>query len=322
MFILVNNRRMEDKKIDALWSHLHWLIVLAEQGSYTAAAARLGVSKAAMSQHIAELERAVGSALVRRTTRSMRLTEAGQRLVDETREPFQRIEHSFLGSRDQAGAPRGLLRVTAPVALGRQQLLPRIADFLRAHPAIRIEMALSDRLSSLATEGFDLAIRHAASAPDTHVAWLLCRTRSVLVASRAYLRRQGVPSTPDDLATHACLHYPRGPEGKVWSFEPRSGRTRAAGRVTVPIDGPLATDNSEALRDAAQAGLGIALVPDFSAQAALKAAQLVEVLPDWTPVGSFADRIHAIRPHALHVPRAVTLFVRHLREGLAQGFEV
>src|ERR1700744_1075606 len=107
LFILVNNGWMEDKKIEALWSHLHWLIVLAEQGSYTAAAARLGVSKAAMSQHIAELERAVGIALVRRTTRSMRLTEAGQRLVDETRDPFRQIEHSFLGSRDQAGAPRG-----------------------------------------------------------------------------------------------------------------------------------------------------------------------------------------------------------------------
>ena len=318
---MVNNAGMKPKNIDALWSHLHWLIVLAEQGSYTAAAARLGVSKAAMSQHIAELERAVGVALVRRTTRSMRLTEAGQRLVDDTREPFAQIAQSFLGSQDQAGAPRGLLRVTAPVALGRQHLVPRVAEFLRAHPAIRIEMELSDRLSSLATEGFDLAIRHAASAPDTHVAWLLCKTRSVLVASRAYLRRSGTPATPAGLAEHACLHYPRGPDENVWSFEPRTGRARAAGRVTVPIAGPLAANNSEALRDAAQTGLGIALLPDFSAQAALKSGQLVEVLPEWEPVGAFADRIYAIRPYALHVPRAVTLFVRHLRDGLEKGFD-
>ncbi|MDM0014576.1 LysR family transcriptional regulator [Variovorax sp. J22P168] len=313
---------MKSENVETLWSHLHWLVVLAEQGSYTAAAARLGVSKAAMSQRIAQLERAVGVALVRRTTRSMRLTEAGQRLVDQTREPFRQIAHSFLDSRDQAETPAGLLRVTAPVALGRQQVVPRVAEFLRAHPSIRIELELSDRLNSLATEGFDLAIRHSASAPDTHVAWLLCRTASVLVASRAYLRRSGVPTSPADLADHACLHYPRGPDEKVWSFEPNGARSRAAGRVTVPIAGPMAVNNSEALRDAAQAGLGIALLPDFSAQAALRTGQLVQVLPDWSPVGAFADRIHAIRPYALHVPRALTQFVAHLREAFADGFAV
>ena len=168
-------------------------MVLGQQGSYTAAAARLGVSKAAMSQRIAELERSAGVPLVRRTTRSVRLTEAGQRLVDETRPPFERIAHSFAGVRDLAGVPRGLLRVTAPVALARQQLVPRLAQFLHANPEVRLELELSDRLSSLATEGFDLAIRHAASVPDTHVAWQLCETHSVLVASRSYLRRRADP---------------------------------------------------------------------------------------------------------------------------------
>src|SRR6195952_5128312 len=99
---------MDDKKIELLWTHLHWLIVLEQQGSYTAAAARLGVSKAAMSQRIAELERAAGVALVRRTTRSVRLTEAGQRLVDGTRGAFEQIAHSFAGVRDLAAAPHGL----------------------------------------------------------------------------------------------------------------------------------------------------------------------------------------------------------------------
>src|SRR5580658_8348677 len=101
---------MDTQKIEGLWTHLHWLTVLAEQGTYTAAAARLGVSKAAMSQRISELERAAGVALVQRTTRSVRFTEAGQRLVDETRAPFERIAHSFAEVRDLAGGPRGLLR--------------------------------------------------------------------------------------------------------------------------------------------------------------------------------------------------------------------
>jgi DNA-binding transcriptional LysR family regulator len=310
---------MNAKNIELLWTHLHWLIVLAQQGSYTAAAARLGVSKAAMSQRIAELERAAGVPLVRRTTRSVRLTEAGQRLVDDTRAPFEQIAHSFAGVRDLAGVPRGLLRVTAPVAFARQQLVPRIADFLRANPEVRLALDLSDRLSALAVEGFDLAIRHAASVPDTHVAWQLCATRSLLVASRAYLRRRPAPQMPQELSQHDCLHYPRAQDTPAWTLESSNGR-RAAERITIPVAGPFAANNSEALRDAALAGLGIALVPDFSAQAALQAGKLVQVLPQWTPVGAFAGQLYAVRPYASHVPRAVTVFVAWLREALKDGF--
>jgi len=316
---MVNNRLMDAKNIELLWTHLHWLTVLEQQGSFTAAAARLGVSKAAMSQRIAELERAAGVPLVRRTTRSVRLTEAGQRLVDDTRAPFEQIAHSFAGVRDLAGVPRGLLRVTAPVAFARQQLVPRVADFLRANPEVRLALDLSDRLSALAVEGFDLAIRHAASVPDTHVAWRLCATRSVLVASRAYLRRRPAPQTPQALSQHDCLHYPRAQDQPAWTLESSNGR-RTPQRVTIPVAGPFAANNSEALRDAALAGLGIALVPDFSAQNALQAGKLVQVLPQWTPVGAFAEQLFAVRPYASHVPRAVTVFVAWLRESLKDGF--
>lgn len=310
---------MLDQKTPELWSHCHWLTVLAEQGSYTAAAARLGVSKAAMSQRIAELERIAGVPLVQRTTRSVRLTEAGQRLVDQTRAAFEQISQSFSQVRDLAGAPQGLLRVTAPVALARQQIVPLLPDFLRQYPQVRIELNLSDRLSSLATEGFDLAIRHTAHPPDTHVAVQLCTTRSLLVASKAYLRRAGTPQQPADLAEHNCLHYPRPQERPAWTFEPQ-GHTGTRERVTVQVAGSLAANNSEALRDAALAGLGIALLPDFSAQAALQAGKLVPVLPGWAPVGSFADRIYAIRPYTAHVPRAVSLFTDYLRGALKAGF--
>ncbi|HPH12265.1 MAG TPA: LysR substrate-binding domain-containing protein [Burkholderiaceae bacterium] len=308
---------MNENKTDELWSRLHWLTVLAQQGSYTAAAARLGVSKAAMSQHMADLERIAGVALVRRTTRSVQLTEAGQRLVDDTRAPFEQIAQTFAQVRDLAGAPRGRLRVTAPVAFARQQLVPRLADFLREYPEVRLELDMSDRLSSMATEGFDLAIRHTAAAPDTHVAWTLCATRSVLAASRSYLRRNGTPTTPEDLVAHNCLHYPRAHDLPVWTFE-RSPRTTA--QVTVPVSGSFSANNSEALRDAALTGLGIALLPDFTAQTSLRTGKLVQVLPQWKPVGAFADQLYAIRPYSPHVPRAVTAFVTYLRQTLAAGF--
>ena len=318
---MANNASMKPQNIESLWTHLHWLTVLAQQGSFTAAALRLGVSKAAMSQRIAELEHAAGAPLVQRTTRSVRLTEAGQRLVEDMRAPFEQIAHSFAGVRDLAGVPRGLVRVTAPVAFARQQLVPRLADFLRAQPEVRIELDLSDRLSSLAMEGFDLAIRHTAAPPDTHVAWTLCETQSVLVASRAYLRRRGTPREPQALAGHDCLHYPRAQDTPTWHFEARAAASKAAvQRITVPVSGPLVANNSEALRDAALTGLGIALVPDFSAQSALQSGKLQQVLPQWRSVGAFGERLYAIRPYATHVPQAVTAFVAWLREALAEGF--
>ena len=326
---------METQKIDTLWTHLHWLNILREQGSFTAAAARLGVSKAAMSQRIAELERAAGVPLVRRTTRSMRLTEAGERLADDTRGAFAQIAQGFDSVRDLATAPRGLLRVTAPVAFARQQLVPRLPEFLRAFPEVRLELDMSDRLRSLAMEGFDLAVRHAAAPPDTHVAWTLAPTRSVLVASRAYLRRRGTPAAPADLAAHDCLYYPRAQGHPAWTFVPRmpaapqrpprrkgaaAPAAEAPARQTIPVAGPFAANNSEALRDAAAAGLGIALMPDFSAQSGLAAGRLVEVLPQWKPVDAFGEQLYAIRPYSAHVPRAVEAFVGFMREAFVAGF--
>jgi len=318
---------MEEQKINTLWTHLHWLSVLSQQGSYTAAAARLGVSKAAMSQRITELERAAKVTLVQRTTRSLRLTEAGQRLVDETRASFEQIEQSFAQVRDLAEQPSGLLRVTAPVALARQQLMPLFAVFLKDFPDVRIELDLSDRLSALATEGYDLAIRHTARPPDTHVAWSLCATESVLVATRVYITQHGEPQNPTELQAHNCLHYPRSQDTPAWTFEPRqmadSASERTASgfeRITVPVTGNFAANNSEALREAALTGAGIALMPDFSAQAELRRGRLVRVLPGWKPVGAFAETIYAIRPYAPHVPRAVAALVAHLRAGLAGGF--
>jgi DNA-binding transcriptional LysR family regulator len=166
-----------------------------------------------------------------------------------------------------------------------------------------------------------LAIRHTARPPDTHVAWSLCATVSVLVATRAYLPQHGEPKSPTELQAHNCLHYPRSQDTPAWTFEPCQP-AEAGERITVPVGGNFAANNSEALREAALTGAGIALMPDFSAQAELRMGQLVRVLPDWKPVGAFAETIYAIRPYAPHVPRAVAALVAHLRAGLAGGFGV
>jgi DNA-binding transcriptional LysR family regulator len=217
-----------------------------------------------------------------------------------------------------------VLRVSAPVALGRQQIVPRLAGFLRAYPQVRVELELSDRLVAMAQEGFDVALRHTAAPPDTHVAWPLCTTRSWLVASRAYLRRAGAPATPAELAMHDCLHYLRPGDTPTWSFEPdaaRAGRPAVPGaRVSVAVRGVFAANNSEALRELALAGCGIALLPDFSAARDVAAGRLTVVLPGWRSVGAFGSRIHAIRPYSPQVPRAVQAFVAFLREAMKGGF--
>ncbi len=311
---------MDIKNIDRLWPHIHWLTVLAQQGSFTAAARRLSVSKAAMSQRMVELERAAGVSLIQRTTRSVRLTEAGQRLVDETREAYARIAHSFADVQDMAEVPRGLLRITAPVAFSRQQLAARLPEFMRRHPQIRLELDMSDGLASLASEGFDLALRHVEAPPDTYVARVLCRTRTLLVASPGYLAEHGVPAHPAQLEGHRHLHYPRQQGTATWAFE-RAGSRAPGARVTIPVRAGFVANNSEVLRDMACAGVGVALLPDFSAQRAVQSGDLVEILPQWRPVGAFGRNIFALRPYSARAPRTVRALLDYLLEAFSQGFE-
>ncbi|TWO68191.1 LysR family transcriptional regulator [Caenimonas sedimenti] len=301
-----------------VFADLHLLTVLAETRSYTQAARRLGVSKASVSARIAELERQAGLPLVHRTTRSVGLTQAGQQLVDDTGAAFERIAQSFTAVRDQAGAPRGLVRVTAPVALGRQAVAPALPEFLVRYPEIRLDLDLNDRFVNLAQEGFDVAIRHTQSPPESYVAWPLCATRSLLVASREYLIRRGVPAHPSELSGHECLSYLRATAGQSWVLEREGGRRPE--RVAVNVAGPIRANNSEVLRHAALGGLGIGLLPDFSAIEHLRSGELVQVLPGWRPLGFFGDRIYALRPGAARPPRAVQCLVDHLRASLAGGF--
>lgn len=301
---------MANLKQDALWHHLYWLTVLAEQKSFTRAAERLEVSKAAFSQKIKELETETGIALVSRTTRSVRLTSAGEKLVAELQQPFADILNSFNSVRDMKGSVQGLIRITAPVAFSRQQLLPCLNEFLKSYPQVRIQLEVEDRIVPMVNEGFDIAIRHTNNLPETSIALPLCSTRTLLVASREYLSSHGVPRHPTELPDHDCLYYPRGTELPRWVFEEK---TNPANQFKVNVKGPLATNNSESIRDAALSGMGIAMLPDFSARVAIEEGQLQEVLADWRIIDAFADKIWILRPYTTHPPRAVVIFTRWLQ---------
>jgi DNA-binding transcriptional LysR family regulator len=311
---------MGTRDFEAALADLHMLTVIAETRSLTQTARRLGVAKSSVSIRLKDLERAIGVSLVRRTTRSITLTPAGQQLVEETRASFVHIERGIAGVKDLAGAPRGLVRMTAPVALGRQHIAPAIPALFERYPELRLELELSDRFVNLTQEGFDLAVRHASRVPESHVATLLCETQSVLLASPKYLARRGMPEHPSELAEHECLLYLRDGGSPSWSFERRERRGKAPERVSVPVRGPLRANNSEVLRDAAAAGMGVGLLPDFTAWSGAGPRELLPVLPQWRPVGFFGERLQAIRPWSPRTPRAVQCVIDHLRETLSRGF--
>lgn len=297
-------------KTHSFWVHLYWLTVLAEQKSFTRAADKLEISKAALSTKIKELEQSTGVALVLRTTRNVRLTNAGEKLVSELLQPFEQIEHSFLSTKDAGESLRGLIRITAPVAFARQQLIPLMSQFLCLYPDVRIQLEVSDNLVSLIKEGYDLAIRHSHHLPESSIALPLCKTKTLLVASPDYLAKHGTPIHPTELIQHACLYYPRGIELPRWRFRDQKNPNKP---LNVNITGPFATNNSESIRDAALTGLGIAMLPDFSTLAALRSKQLTALLTEWPIIDGFADQVWIIRPYTTQVPRAVTVFTQWLR---------
>ncbi|MVW72245.1 LysR family transcriptional regulator [Bordetella sp. 15P40C-2] len=309
---------MATDQIAPLVADIYLLTALAETRSFTQTARRLGVSKASVSTRINALEKAVGLPLVRRTTRHVMLTEAGQNLVENAAPAFERIGAGFLAVKDLSDVPRGTVRLTAPVAFGRQHLAPVLPDFLRQYPEVRVDLELVDRLVNLAHEGFDLAIRHTDHPPETYIAWELCGSRSVLVASPEYLRVHGTPQHPRDLSHHACVTYLGNRSYETWSFV-REGRRSSAAPIVIPIQTRFRANNSEVLRQAVLGGAGIGMLPDFSAVTSAPGG-LVEVLPGWRVHGFFGGKLYALRPWSAHVPQSVKCLVEFLRDKYAQGF--
>ena len=290
------------------FSDMHLLTVLAETQSFVQAAERLGISRSSASMRVAALEKAVGVPLVRRSTRRVSLTEAGQQLVDEVTPAFERITSSFHAVHDLTGAPRGTLRVTAPVALGRQHISPSLGDFLLRYPEVRLELELTDRLVNLTHEGFDLAIRHARHIPDNYVVWELARSESVLVASDAYLARRGRPVHPADLGGHDCVLYTGSPRSLAFQ---RADSSRDP--VYVDVLPRFTANNSEVLREVVLSGAALGLLPDFSLDGGA-GRELERVLPEWSVQGYFGMHIIAVRPFSASVPLAVHCLVDHLRK--------
>jgi DNA-binding transcriptional LysR family regulator len=281
---------------------------VVELGAFAAAARDLGLSKAAISKNVSELEAHLGVRLLERSTRRLRVTGPGDAYFRRVVRILDEIEEADLEASEQAAAPRGLLRVSAPMSFGLLRLSPLVASFLGAHPAVEIDLVLNDRAVDLLEENFDVAIRGGDLADSSLVARRLTGLRRVLCAAPGYLAARGAPLRPADLAAHDCLVYSLSRAPRDWRFDGPNGAE------TVRVSGRYAVNSSIALRDAAEAGAGLALLPRFAAEEALAAGRLVAVMELWRAPDS---ALHALHPNRRYVPPKVRRFIDHLAAGFA-----
>lgn len=278
---------------------------VAEAGGFSAGARRLGVSKSQASAAVARLEARLQLRLLHRTTRRISLTEAGRAALPHAQAAALAARDAEEAATTLRTAPRGVLRVNAPMSFGLLHVAPALGAFARAFPEIRVDLVLDDRRLDLVEGGFDLAVRIGDLPDSSLVATPVGINRNLLVASADYLARAGQPAGPADLATHAALVYSLSPTGRDWTLA-QGGR-----RETVHVSGPLEANSSLALREAALRGLGIARMPWFVVGEDLAAGRLQRVLPDWTLP---SQGIHVLVAARAHLPPKVRAFTGFLRE--------
>ena len=279
---------------------------VVERGSFTLAADDLALSRAVVSKYVSRLEERLGARLMHRTTRRLSLTEAGAALFEASRGAIERIEEAEAAVAQYQVAPKGRLRVSAPMSFGILQLGGALAEFSAKYPDISLDLQLDDRFVNLVEEGVDVAVRIGALTDSSLVARRIAKTQTVACASPAYLAERGEPERPEDLTVHDCLLYAYLSTANVWRFQGPDGRA-----IPVAVSGPIRANNGILLADAAAAGRGVLMGPSFYVAARIRAGQLRRILADYRlpELG-----IHAVYPQRELVPPKVRVFVDFLLE--------
>jgi len=260
---------------------------VVESKSFSAAARSLGSSKSAVSKAVTKLEQALGAKLLQRTTRSLSLTEIGAAVYEHCARIVEESEEVELAVNRFSAEPSGNIKLSASVAFGQMHMAPAIADFLQQYPKVSAELVLTNRLVNLAEEGFDLAIRQTDKPAPNLVARTIAPQHYVVCASPAYLKREGVPKSPQELVKHNCLFYAQQSSQDRWTFKGSDGA------VTVRVQGNFQVNSNEAVREALLAGLGISLVQTFVVGEELKSGKLEPVLTQYEAQGGFGSNIYA-----------------------------
>jgi DNA-binding transcriptional LysR family regulator len=288
---------------------LRIFVATVEARNFTAAADRLQLSKQFVSRRVMALEASLGVRLLVRNTRKLAVTDLGYEFYERATRILADVADAELAMSSQRAYPRGLLRVSAPLSFGMVHLSPLVGAFLSSNPEVRIDMELSDRVVDVVGEGYDMALRIGTLADSTLIAQKLAEFRMIACCSPVYRDTRRLPVTPADLARHPCLLY--GEEARTgWRFE-IDGAVRH-----IEVHGPLRANNGEVIRDAAIAGTGVALLPEFIIEGALKSGELVPLLE------AFASpplTLYAVYPQHRQSSVTIRAFTQFLRERFAKA---
>ncbi len=286
-------------------------LALAETGTLTAAGRRLGISPTMAARHLDALEAHLGTPLAVRSTRAVRLTEAGRRYAELCRRVLDELAEGEAAIAGGGPEPRGRLRMTVPVTLGTRLIAPSLAAFHRRFPAVVVELDLSDRRVDVIAEGFELAVRIGEPGAGPLHQKRLGEVRAALAAAPAYLAARGRPRRLADLAGHECLGYTLSEQVPPGHWPIGTGRP-------VQVRGPVLANNGDALAEAAAAGMGVVLLPEFVLAPYLADGRLVRLALEDARLPDLGG-IWALWPATRAVPARVQAMIGHLGRVLRSG---
>jgi len=278
---------------------------VVDAGSFSGAAERLGVTRAAVSKGVMQLEKQLGARLLNRTTRRVSPTEVGLAYHDRCLTILAEIDEAERAVSSLHDEPRGRLKVNAPMSFGLLHLGLPIIDFMARYPEVKVQLVMNDRLVDMIDGGFDIGIRIGALADSSLIARRIAPARRVVCASPDYIAMHGEPAHPDDLRRHICLNYGHLDSNARWTF------TGPEGDVTVPVEGALCVNNGDILCQAAAQGRGIVTMPTFIAGADLRAGRLVPIMAPWSLA---TQDIYVIYPPHRYLSAKVRVFIDFLAE--------
>ncbi|MDQ0839355.1 LysR family transcriptional regulator [Sphingomonas faeni] len=290
---------------------LRAFVAVVERGAFARAARDVGQAPSSLTRQVDALEDQLGAPLLNRSTRRLSLTDAGEIYYEQALRILEELAEADRSVGDRAGPLRGVLRASLPVAFAQLHIAPLIPGFLKCHPAVELEISLSDAPVDLVEDRMDLAIRIGPVAAPSVIVRKIAENVRRLCASPDYIASAGAPASPEELAGHACLGFLHGTKDRAWHFA--QGGTRKA----VPVTGPLRANSSLLLREAAIAGTGIALLPDWLIDRDLASGALTRLLPGWDVAPRrTSGAIHAVYLPSRRASRPVRSFVDYLAAGL------
>lgn len=279
---------------------------VAELNSFAEAGRRLGLSPAAISKNVAELEAHVGARLINRTTRRMALTHEGKTYLDHVTRGLDALSEADQALSTTQSGPGGTLRVSAPMTLTLTRLSAAIPGFLSRYPDLKLDLQLDDRRVDIIREGFDLAVRGSDNLEDSSlVARKLATMSHVLCGAPSYFKVHGKPKTPADLEKHNCVRFSLSGHADTWEFQ-KNGRTER-----VAVRPRYSVSSSLAVRDALRAGFGLSLIPRFYVEQDLREKRLIPALQDWRTV---TTTLYAVYPSRQHLAPKIRAFIDFLVE--------